>query len=560
MKRTQFTRLLAAGIATAMTAGTLAGCGQRAGHSAAEAALTEAGTYPIIQDGTLEMTAFTMSMPNVEDLATNDFTKFLEEKTGIKMSFLTGSRDDWEDKLNLMLQSGDYPDIIFGVQPNIARFGIKEGIFIPLDDYLTKENVPNYLKMMENFDINITRETDGHIYSLANINECYHCSYGRKMWVNKHYLDEMGVNVPTTTAEFLDVCKKFLQYKPDGIPVAGAAAGWFSRMQDFLTDPFVLMPEKSLTFNVRDGVALNKETQRLESVVTTEGYKNAMKYLHELYLAGAIYDGNFIQTGEQLKTLVNQPDEPVLFFTAGTISDAIDSASNNELYRHYEAMAPIAAPGQEPVAWTRPNSGINAGAFVITDKCQNPRAALRWIDFFYTHLIGDLSSQFGTDEGQDWNLNPQGLYGLNGEPALFEVLNPYSAEPQNHDWQDIGIRVAPAYFRLGQAVPDNVDPYSPEGLEQLLYNVTHDLYEPYGENGGYINLGRLAVTDAETSAVAVIGVEVEKIIEETSVAFITGKKNIDTDWNSFISSLEKAGLHTLLETYTKAYDRQQVAQ
>lgn len=28
------------------------------------------------------------------------------------------------------------------------------------------------------------RETDGHIYQLAGLNECYHCQYARKMWVN----------------------------------------------------------------------------------------------------------------------------------------------------------------------------------------------------------------------------------------------------------------------------------------------------------------------------------------------------------------------------------------
>ena len=50
----------------------------------------------------------------------------------------------------------------------------------------------------------MTKEADGKIYSLADINVCYHCQYGRKMWVNKRYLDEMGIDVPTTTDEFYD--------------------------------------------------------------------------------------------------------------------------------------------------------------------------------------------------------------------------------------------------------------------------------------------------------------------------------------------------------------------
>ena len=42
-------------------------------------------------------------------------------------------------------------------------------MIIPLDDYLTEENVPNYLKMMEPYGLDMTKEADGKIYSLADI-------------------------------------------------------------------------------------------------------------------------------------------------------------------------------------------------------------------------------------------------------------------------------------------------------------------------------------------------------------------------------------------------------
>lgn len=522
--------------------------------SAKEVELNPAGTYPIVKDGELEFDVFTMSMPNVEDLQTNDFTKFLEEKTGIIMNFQTGGRDDWEDKLNMMLQSGDYPDIIFGVSPNIAKFGVKEGMFIPLDEYLTEENVPNYLKMMENFDINVTRETDGQIYSLADMNVCYHCQYGRKMWVNQRYLEEMGCEIPTTTDEFYEVCKKFMEYKPNGVAVAGAAQGWFSRMQDWLINAFVRMPGKSYTLNVRDTVAMNKDSGEMVCVATDDRYKEAMKWINSLYELGAIYDGDFTQTGEQMKTLVNQPDEPVLFFTSGTISDAIDPTTNPDFYKDYVCMAPIKGPDGTQIAFKAPNPGVGAGAFVITDTCENPEAALRWVDFFYSET-GDLCSQYGAEEGTDWVLNPEGKLGLDGQPAKYEVLNAYTSETQNHDWQNIGIRVAPAEYRLGQAVDQDVDIHTIGGLEKLLYDASEQLYAPYGENGDIQELDELKLTDAEATDVAVIGVEIEKIIEESSVAFMTGAKDVEADWDSYKESLDKAGLKDLLEIYKVAYER-----
>ena len=513
-----------------------------------------AAEYPIAEPGEINFEVFTMSMPNVEDLNTNDFTKYLEDLTGISVEFRTGGRDDWEDKLNMDLNSGDYADIILGVAPNIARYGVKEGMFIQLDDYLTEDIVPNYLEKMSLYGLDMTRETDGHIYSLADINVCYHCMYGRKMWVNKRYLDEMGVDIPTTTEEFYDVCAKFLEYKPDGIAVAGAATGWFSRMQDWLINAFVLMPPKSATLLVRDTIALNSDTGEMECVATDDRYKEAMKWIKSLYDLGAIYDGDFTQTSEQMKTLVNQPDEPVLFFTLGTISDAIDAATNPDFYRDYVCMAPIAGPDGTRIAYETPNPGVSSGAFVITDKCENPEAALRWIDFFYSE-IGDLCSQYGAEEGVDWVLNPEGKVGLDGEPADYEVLNLYTSETQNHDWQDIGIRVAPADYRLGQAVDADVDPYAPEGLERLLFDASKELYEPYAGTGNIVALDELKLTDEEMTDVSVAAVEVEKIIEETSVAFMTGTKDIDAEWDSYVDSLERAGLADLLAVYETAYAR-----
>lgn len=544
---------LAKATALLLTAGMVAGmCVTTA--SASDVELNPAGTYPIVKDGTLEMDMMMMTMPNVEDLQTNDFTKYMEEKTGIIMNFQTGTRDDYSEKVNLLLNSGDYPELIMsGV--DASKFGTKEGFVIQLDEYLTEENVPNYLKMMEQYGgLDITREADGHIYSLANINVCYHCQYGRKMWINQRYLEEMGCEIPTTTDEFYEVCQKFLEYKPDGIAVAGAATGWYSRMQDWLINAFVLMPGTSYTTGYRDTVALNTDTNEIVCVALDDRYKEAMKWIRSLYDLGAIYDGDFTQTSEQLKTLINQPDEPVLCFTLGTISDGIDAAANPDFYRDYVAMAPIAGPDGTRVSFETPNPGVDRGVFFITDKCENVEAALRWVDFFYSET-GDLCSQYGAEEGVDWVLNPEGKVGLNGEPAKYEVLNLYTNETQNHDWQDIGIRVAPADYRLGQAMDADVDPHASNGLEKLLYDASAELYAPYAGTTNIKQFDDLKLTDEETTNVSVPVVEVKNVIEEYSVAFMTGAKDIDAEWDSYVEAVHNAGLDDVIAVYQSAWDR-----
>ena len=296
--------------------------------------LTEVGTYPISEEP-LEFTMFRTNMPNVEDFQTNDFTKYMEDLTNIKFTFEAVARDDRAEKLNMEFNTNTYPDVIMHYAPDAAKWGVEEGILIPLDD-LIEANMPNYMEKMGQY-LDQMRETDGHIYQLAGLNECYHCQYARKMWVNTKYLDEMGVDVPQTTQEFYDVCKKFVETYPDKIAIGGASSGWYV---DFVA---WLMGSFTLDSGEYGKLALTPDGEMV-SAATTEEWREGLRYIKSLYDIGAIYDGNFTQDSEQLRTIMNQEDVPVLFVPFGTISDGIDSDSNNEVYRQYQCISPLEGP------------------------------------------------------------------------------------------------------------------------------------------------------------------------------------------------------------------------
>ena len=496
----------------------------------------------------------------MENFETNDFTKYLEDLTGVHIEWVTANANDYKEKLNMMLSSGDYPDFLLGVSPDLAKFGVQEQIIVPIDEYLTEENMPNYMKRYGD-KLDISRESDGKIYSLIAENDCYHCSYARKMWINTKYLDEIGVEKPTTTDEFIEVCKKFKEYKPDGVAVLGSAPGksWYGEAEDYFMGSFILPPSKSYTLGVRDKTAVTWDGE-VVCVAKDDRYREFLKYMNTLYNEGILYEGNFTQDEAQMKAIINQEDAPVLAFATGTISNDIDVASNPELYAQYETLPPLKGPDGTQLSTYFKYMAISDGNFSITETCKSPEAALRWVDFFYSE-IGDLASQYGPDEGKDWILNPEGEVGLNGKPAKYKILNPYSAETQNHDWQDLGIRVADRDYTLGEATAQDVDIYSAEGLGKLLYDSTARDYEPYGqteENSDLDVLPQMKLTTEESTKVSTVAVEIEKLIDETSTAFIVGTRDIndDKDWESFKDALDKAGLADLLEVYQTAYDRQ----
>ena len=80
-------------------------------------------------------------------------------------------------------------------------------------------------------------------------------------------------------------------------------------------------------------------------------------------------------------------------------------------------------------------------------------------------------------------------------------------------------------YRLGAATPQDVDVKSAEGLEKLLYDVSEQKYAPYGqteENSDLDVVPRLKLTSEETSSISTVAVEIEKLIDEASTAYIVG--------------------------------------
>ena len=80
--------------------------------------------------------------------------------------------------------------------------------------------------------------------------------------------------------------------------------------------------------------------------------------------------------------------------------------------------------------------------------------------------------------------------------------------------------------------------------------------EPYApKDGDYNILPLMHLTAEEQDEIAVPLVEVSNYIKESQVAFITGKKDIDKDWDAYVSELEGLGLQQILDVYQKVIDR-----
>lgn len=518
---------------------------------------TEVGTFPIVKEK-IKLKFLSYSSPMIIDRATNEFTKYMEEKTNIQIDWHLVPWEQQQEQVNLVLASGDYPDVLYGLRINDtqeALYGVEQKVFLPLNDMIEKY-CPNILKAFEKHPQmrGAITATDGNIYGIPSWNDCYHCTYAQKMWLNFTWMQKLGLSVPTTTDEFYDVLKALVKNDPNGnnindeIGLVGAIDGWHTNIDTFLMNSFILdsgMYDKKRMI-VRDGKVI--------TIVNTPEYREGLRFINKLYKEGLIYEGSFTQKSEMAKQLIANPDAPIVSgFAAGANISFIEAASNPERYRQYLTIAPLKGPGGKQYATYFENWALLPGDFVITKACKFPEAAIRWADSMFTHEMS-LIMQWGK-KGEGWDDPAAGEVGLDGKPALHRILRPYSHEPQNYGFQNLGLIYNPSEFRLGEATDPNVDLLEPMGFEKLLFEETKTKYEPYRPQDSSV-LPIVKLLASEIQELQTISVELDKYIEEARIRFITGDMNLDDDWDRYIKNLDNIGLSKYIQTYQRAYDRQ----
>ena len=112
------------------------------------------------------------------------------KKTNVHIEWEVVPEQSIQEKLNLVLASEDYPDVIMGLNISPAQmiYG-SQGAFLPLNDLIEKQGTNTKKIFQDNPEIeSAITALDGNIYALPEVNECYHCSMSQKMWIYEPWL------------------------------------------------------------------------------------------------------------------------------------------------------------------------------------------------------------------------------------------------------------------------------------------------------------------------------------------------------------------------------------
>jgi putative aldouronate transport system substrate-binding protein len=500
--------------------------------------VTEAGTFPIVKEKQT-LTVLTKSNTGVKDFATNEFTKWYEEKTGVHIKWEVLPEEGAAEKLNLMLASGEYPDVIMDMTLTPAQLRVygEKGVFLRLNDLIDKYGVETK-KMFEEMPLveDAVTTPEGDIFALPQVNECFHCTTSQKMWIYKPWLDKLGLDVPTTTEEFYDVMMAFKTQDPNGngkadeIPFSGMKNYWHEEVDGFLMNPFSYSDKY-----IEDG----------KFVVPWDKpeWREGLKFLNKMYNDGLIYSGSFTQDPEQFKKLGENPDIPILGAAASSVPSFFTDVSDKGRAKDFVAVPPLKGPDGQQITLYEPSPVTRPAEFIITNKAKHPDVAFRWAEAMYENEV-TINSVFGMGQFLDAK---EGQLGLDGNPAVWtlEELDPNNVN-NNIGWNQTGPSLRTNAFRAGQAVP-------PGDQEQLLWKATEE-HVPYISTT-IEPVPKLFFSEEDSNKLATLEQSIENYVDEMTAAFITGKTKLDDkSWKEYVKNLENAGLKDYTQVYQKAYD------
>jgi len=549
------------------------------------------GEFPIVKEGEVTLKIGMHQEANVTSYAygENEFTTYLQDRSGIKLEFdrLGGTSAEAVTQIQLRIATGEaLPDIVLNANP--ARLDawdyMEDGIILPLNEYI--DNYGYYydkaIEEMEAIDphllgaVDSFNDPDGNMPFLWKYSLGPGSTYDKQWYINKVWLDNLGLEIPTTTDELYDVLVAFRDQDPNGngikdeIPMLGAAneakGSYVPNICDVLLNAFVYFNPRQHLIDQGDG--------KITFVSITDEFREGMKYIRKLVDEGLIPDFNFTQDTAQQKAICD-PVDPEMPTVVGVIVENLNFAMNlsaSDRVYEYVALGPMTGP--EGVCYASEYDTAMYWNNWITGDCEYPEIAFRFMDMFYdreTYYV----MQYGTYGNMWWwkdeYLKNNGLteddifnrYEGILEDAKIEIITDtagFNAYSQNHA---ITWAIIPIYYQ-----PSNVNNVAASQLSGYDVTTASGYQSMIHDQGVKMRWGKIPETNVpgtllngltaeEENAVKTIRSNLNVHFFNTRTAFQTGEIDIYDDqvWADYLAQCEAYGLESCLKVYQNCYDR-----
>ncbi|WP_228551486.1 extracellular solute-binding protein [Paenibacillus sp. B01] len=500
----------------------------------------EQGVFPLAEKVTLKMV--TCKHPNNGPFEEMDFFKQYEEKTNVQIEWTDIEFAQCEEQRNLILASGELPDAFYGTLAltgnDVINYG-GQGMLVPLEQYITKETMPNLTALIEQnpkYKAMLTAP-DGHIYSLPSIRELMLWLSPDMMYLNKEWLDKLGLAVPTTTDELRTVLEAFKTKDPNGngkndeIP--------FSFLWDFANYNVMGIGSLFGTFGRADSANhIFVEDGKVVFSAKEPEYKEAIQYYHSYFKDGLFDKESLAQDRNQLVGKGSGTEQRLGGFFSWNAFSVVGVDNDPK----YVVVPALKGPNGDQV-WRKSlnnNQGVNPFAFSMTAANKHPELTMQWIDLSYAT---DTSIEAGwgpigttlEDKGGTLTLK-EAPAGMTTDEYVFKtapVEAPYAILENTYG------------TRLAMADKDKV---KTDGIKEN--------YLPYMTSETFPGV---MFTAEESQKIKTLDTDINSYVNQTSAKWLL-QGGVEGEWDKYLADLQKMKVDELINIYQTAYDRFKSAQ
>ncbi|MDO3411872.1 extracellular solute-binding protein [Saccharibacillus sp. CPCC 101409] len=470
--------------------------------------------------GPLEVSVMTITPSATPASDDNVIKRAIEKATNSKLNIQWVSNNIYADKLNLTLASGDIPELIMINDPFSSTFTkmVNQGAFWDISPYI--HDYPNLTNGIPEIAWETTKQADGGSYGIPRPRPVDDISF---FIIRKDWLDNLGLEPPTTTDELYTVMKAFVEDDPDGDGKKDTTAlASYISPDDFNIGPALNAIENSFT-GANGSWKWDESQQKLIYTAFLPETRESLEYLAKAYKEGLLPEDLLSLKLTQARELFTRGEAGIIVDKTGTMRNIYaDELKKVDPSFKYTDFYPLTAIND----YTPLGSGYN-GILAIPKTVSEDKLKriLKLVDTWMNHDVFEIQ-KYGL-EGVHYKLE-------NGKKiADKEKLSADNASDFNHIVNVIDM------------------PWEPTG-ESEEETQANELFKKIDEARAATSVADLS-SGLQSAAGQKILPDLNKRTQDIKAKIILGLEPIEA-WDEFVSSLESsADVQKMSEEINEAY-------
>lgn len=510
----------------------LAACGNSgSGHEA-----TDASGKPVV---TIQVRRNVTDNP----IKNTPYAKQLAAACECDLQWTEVSDNAWGQQKAAKMAAGDFPDVGLALydKTDVSKYPDE---FLDLAPHLKQmPNVQKFFKAQP-FAKHLS-ETNGKIYVLASDRGKNYRTSTTHMFINKKWLDKLGLKMPTTFDELKNVLMAFKTKDPNGngkadeVPmnIQGLGFGMWSALA-FMNSYGVATNWQGTSASTHGYYVKNG---KVASYWNSDALKNTMIYLHSLVADGLIPKDSLTRDASQYQAQTVNDGKTAR--TGVTLGWSNVSEFGN-LADQYVSVPPLKVTASQPTPELKWDNSVDGTEFALSltvnPKAPNLKNIYKLINAMYSPKLS-VEGYFGsiptivTQKGNTYTIDRQKAYAK------------YS------DTRDVALQ-----DRFAGTIPDDVIIKGDDNGDQVT--ASNEVYKPVlAQTSSTKDIIPLYVQpdseDAQTLADNNTSIG-NYANNQLAKWFVNG--GVEKDWDSYVKKVEtpSLGLNENIKIWQKLYDKQ----